>query len=86
MANQAQQIEAARQKFFSTCVDCGTDPIVEENAMLNVGREYLPAHAVAVLDKTAEPTAEYWDWLREGTEQAQTEHDAQVDAGRESTA
>jgi len=34
-----------------------------ENEALSVGREFLPACALAVLDKASEPTAEYWNWL-----------------------
>lgn len=79
----AEKTEAARQDFFTAARACGSDPIVEENAALNIGREFLPAHALAVLDKTGEPTIEYWEWLTESVETAQAEHDREIAAGHE---
>ncbi len=77
--------EAARIKFFEAAHACGSNPVSEENAILSVGNEFLPACAIAVRDKTAEPTAEYWDFLRSQTETAQAEHDAEIAAGYESS-
>lgn len=73
--------EAARLAFAEACKVAGSDTITEENAALSVAREFLPPFALAVLDKTAEPTAEYWEWLQVSTETAQAEHDAAVRAG-----
>jgi len=63
MSNPAQT-ETARLAFVTYCTDIGSHHVPEEHSILNIGREYLPAFAIAVLDKTAEPTAEYYDWLR----------------------
>lgn len=78
--------EIARLAFVAAAKECGSDPIVEENAILSVSREFLPAFAIAVLDETAEPTAEYYEWLTAQTLTAQAEHDAEIAAGREATA
>lgn len=75
--------ETARLAFIAAARECGSDPIVEENAILNVGREFLPPFAITVLDKTGEPTAEYWDWLTDSVNEAQAEHDREIAAGRE---
>jgi len=56
--------ETARLAFVAHCAYIGSHHLVEEGAILHGGREYLPACAIAVLDKTAGPTAEYYDWLR----------------------
>ena len=76
-------VAVSRQRFVDACVDAGSDPITEENAILQVGREFLPEFALAVLHETNEPTAEYWAWLTESVEQAQAEHDAEIAAGHE---
>ncbi len=59
--------ETARLEFVAYCHDRGTHHVRAEDEVLSVGREYLPAFAIAVLDKTAEPTAEYYDWLLDQT-------------------
>jgi hypothetical protein len=69
--------------FVNACKAAGTDPIVEENAILSIGREFLPACAIAVLDKTGETSGEYWAWLTKQTEAAQAEHDREYAAGHE---
>ena len=73
-----------RTRYAEVCEAFGTDVLAEEQAILSVGREFLPAEALAVLDG-GEPTAEYWGWLAEQTRAAQREHDADVAAGYEST-
>jgi len=41
----------------------------QEEAVLRIGREYLPPSAIAVLDDNrAEPSAEYWDFLIDSLE------------------
>lgn len=80
----ANRIEQAHKKFLDACVDCGTDPTVEQTAILSVGSEFLPEHARTVRDG-GEPTEEYWAWLAEQTLQAQNESDAEVAAGHETT-
>lgn len=78
-------VDVAREAFYAAAVACGSDAYSEEQAILSIGREFLPAHALAVLDQTGEPTVEYWEWLTEQTETAQAEHGAAVAAGRQST-
>lgn len=77
--------ENARLAFVAYCKEIGSFPTDEEEAILNCGREFLPPFAVAVLDKTAEPSAEYYGWLLAQTTAAQAEHDAEYAAGREAT-
>lgn len=79
---EADRAEGARLAFVTACEAAGTTAIAEENAILSAGDEFLPSCALAVR-RGAEPTAEYWDWLRAQTEQAQAEHDAWVAAGHE---
>ncbi len=71
-----------RTEFTDLARSVGSDPIAEEHAALNIGREFLPEFAIVVLDG-GEPTPEYWDWLADSVQQAQNEHDAEVAAGHE---
>ena len=73
-SRQARRV--ARLEFVAMAYEVGSDPTVEELAILSVGREFLPTCAIAVLDG-GEPTAEYWAFLQSETEQAQAEHDAE---------
>ena len=73
---------AARAEFFAYATEIGSTPIAEEHAILNAGREFLPACALAVLDG-AEPTADYWAFLLAQTAEAQAEHDSEIKAGHE---
>lgn len=73
----------ARAEFAAICQDCGTDPVTEENAVLSIGREFLPPCALAVLDDRDAATVEYYEWLCEQTRDAQAEHDAEIAAGHE---
>lgn len=43
-----------------------------ENEALSIGREFLPSHAVAVLDG-AEGTPDYWAWLVNSLDDAENE-------------
>jgi len=76
------EIKIARAAYAAYCNEIGTDIVAEENAILSVGREFLPPHAVAVLDG-GEATEEYWTWLHNQTHTAQQEHDREVAAGHE---
>jgi hypothetical protein len=58
-----EQIETARQACRATCAEVGTDPVEAENAVLSIGREFLPPHARAVLLDRESATVEYWQWL-----------------------
>ena len=69
-----------RQEWLDLVAACGSDPVTEEQAILSVGREFLPACALAVLDGN-EPTDDYWLFLFAQTEQAQDEHDRDYAAG-----
>lgn len=75
-------VELARRDYRDAARAVGTTPEAEETAILSVGREFLPAHARAVLDG-AEETVEYYEWLQSQTEHAQREHDAEIAAGHE---
>lgn len=65
-----------REEYAAICAECGTDPIVEETAILSDVDE-LPDCARAVIDGH-EPTTEYWEFLGEQTRAAQREHDREV--------
>ena len=66
-----------RAAYLALCEECGTDRVAEEQAVLSVGREFLPPEALTVLDG-GEPTLGYWEFLAGQTGQAQAEHDAEV--------
>jgi hypothetical protein len=72
----------SRQTFVDLVRSIGSDPIAEEQAILSIAREFLPACALAVIDG-AEPTEDYWAFLISQTEQAQEEHDREYQAGHE---
>jgi hypothetical protein len=76
-------LESARHAYAELCRDFGTDPIVEEQAILAIGREHLPPCAVAVLDNPDAVTEEYYDFLTAQTQAAQDEHDREVASGYE---
>jgi hypothetical protein len=76
-------IESARLKFVCLCKEVGSDSISEENAILSVGREFLPPCAIAVLDNRNASSVEYYEWLSSQTMAAQDQHDRDVDAGHE---
>ena len=76
-------IQSARCTYAAYCTEIGTDAVTEENAILSVGREFLPACALAVLDGD-KATVEYYEWLEEQTRQAQD--DREYAAGKESLA
>ena len=75
-------IVKARAAFRATAEECGSDAVSEEQAILSVGREFLPPCALAMLDDGTESAA-YYEWLTEQVEAAQAEHDAEVAAGHE---
>jgi hypothetical protein len=72
----------SRQAFAECARAIGLDPIAEEDAILSVGREFLPACALAVLDGS-EPTEEYWAFMIAQTTEAHEEHDREYAAGNE---
>lgn len=74
----------ARAVFVAYCREIGSDEVAEENAILSVGREFLPPCAIAVLDG-ADGTAEYFEWLHAQTHEAQQQHDREIAASYEST-
>jgi len=76
-------LETARATFYALCSDLGTTPVAEENAILSVGREFLPPCAIAVLNDRDAATVEYFEWLSAETQTAQDEHDREIDAGHE---
>lgn len=80
--DEEMRIDRAREAFIATVKACGSDPMAEETAILSVGREYLPEFA-RVVQGGGEATAEYWEWLREQTKQAQAEHDREYVEGHE---
>lgn len=52
------------QDYVNACRARGTDGAQFENQALSIGREFLPACAIAVLDGDhAQPSGEYWAWL-----------------------
>ena len=77
----ATTIESARTAYAVLCASFGTDVTAEENAILSVGREFLPPCALAVLADRDAATVEYYEWLTMQTQQAQDEHDAEYAAG-----
>lgn len=72
----------ARAEYAAYCTEIGSDIVAEEHAILSVGREFLPAHVLAVRDG-AEPDEAYWSWLHEQTRNAQEEQEREVAAGHE---
>jgi hypothetical protein len=75
-------VNTSRRAWLDAVEACGSDPITEENAILQIGREFLPECALVVHDG-GEATVEYYEWLLTQTEQAQAEHDAEISAGHE---
>ena len=65
--------ETARLAYLAACEEHGIDPVVSENTVLSIGREFLPPCAQAML-KNGTASTEYWHWLA-----------AEVDAGAEET-
>lgn len=61
--------------FIEACDAAGSNPIAQENAVLSVGREFLPPHALAVLDGGI-ATEEYWVWLRGQTTERERDYAA----------
>ncbi len=58
-----------------------------ENGALNVGREFLPDFAIAVLDRTdTDPPAAYWAWLAEQVQEMRQEDEENAAAPGEITA
>lgn len=51
------------QDFVDACRAHGTNGTEFENAALSIGREFLPACALAVLDDDGQPSSDYWAWL-----------------------
>lgn len=49
-------------KYVRLCRENDVDPIEWENSTLQVGDEFLPAHARRVL-KGGKASAAYWHWL-----------------------
>jgi hypothetical protein len=74
-------LEQARADWEELVNECGSDTVSEENAILSIGRAFLPECAVVVLDG-GEATVEYYLFLSQQTAQAQHEHDVEVAAGR----
>lgn len=62
---------ATRSHYLSRFAN-QADAISFEHQALNIGREYLPPCAIAVLDR-AEPSEAYWDWLCEAEAEASQE-------------
>lgn len=64
-------VDIARKEYAELCASFGLDAVTEENAILSVGREFLPACALVVRDHTGPTTVEYYEWLTEQTSTAQ---------------
>ena len=77
------ELDQAAREFGELCSSLGTTAVAEESAILSIGREFLPACAIAVLDKSGPATVEYYEWLTEQTQDAQDAHDAEHAAGHE---
>jgi hypothetical protein len=78
----------ARSQFESACTDAGSDMITEEQAILNIAREFLPKCALLVLDgQDLTPAQEvaYFEFLTEQVEAAAAAHDRRYKAEHEST-
>ncbi len=80
-ANNAEpaSVAEARAAYAVLCDAIGTDVTAEENAILSIGREFLPPSALAVLDG-GPATVEYFEFLTSQTEAAQAESDAEYQA------
>ena len=79
-------VDQAKDAFADACEACGTDPITEEQAILSIGREFLPAYALKVLDGkklTQSESRSYWSWLSSQVLSAQLEHDQEYALGHE---
>ena len=76
------KLMTSKAQFEALATEIGSDAISEEQAILNIGREFLPPCAIVVLDG-GEPTDEYWEFLASQTRQAQAEHDAEYASGHE---
>lgn len=75
-------VKEARARFLALAESFGSTGVDEENVILSVGREFLPACALAVLADRDAATVEYYEWLTEETQAARDTHDA-VAAGRD---
>jgi len=79
--------DAGIEAFSEACHRAGSTKIAEEDAALSIGREFLPAVALIVLDDsrrlTAEELTEYYDWLIAGVETAIRENAESIAAGHE---
>lgn len=75
-------LKHARANFIVLCEKFGSDHVAEENAILSIGREFLPPCAIEVLDNKTE-SVEYYQWLANQTTAAQDEHEQDIAAGHE---
>lgn len=78
--------QAARTAFTEISALAGSTTVAEENAALSIGREFLPAFAIKVLDKvdlTASEEREYYEWLTESVQTAIDENAETLNAGHE---
>lgn len=79
--------DAGIAAFIEACRLAGSTRLAEEDAALSIGREFLPAVALIVLDDTrrltAEELTEYYDWLIAGVETAERENAESIAAGHE---
>jgi hypothetical protein len=76
-------VDQARAEIVALAESFGSTGVDEENAILSVGHEFLPACALAVLADRDSATVEYYEWLTGETQAAQDAHDAEVAAGHE---
>jgi hypothetical protein len=56
-------VDAAARAYEEMCESLGVNAVAEEKIILSIGRELLPPCAIAVLDKTAPASVEYYAWL-----------------------
>ena len=66
-------IDAAFREFLALT----STPVEDENALLSIGREFLPPCARVVLDGGA-PTVEYWRWVTSQVRQMARERVSEV--------
>jgi hypothetical protein len=78
--------QQARTAFVEICALAGSDVVAEENAILSIGREFLPEFALKVLDKidlSAREEIEYYEWLTDSVQAAMDEHANTLACGHE---
>ena len=61
-AFELRRFATGRERYFALFGGSWSAAVEAENAALSIGRDLLPAEAIAVLDGE-EPTEAYWTWL-----------------------